>query len=83
MKIPWKFSVRDINGPNAIDPEAFFDQGRLWMVYDRLRGYTSLSFTIRKKFPKQQGFGKRLWAGNMQNGPEGPTFYNPKLNTII
>lgn len=74
----------DINGPNAIDPEVFFDQdGRLWMVYGSFfAGIYIIELHNKGKkigLPKQQGFGKRLWAGNMQNGPEGPyIFYNPK-----
>lgn len=74
----------NINGPNAIDPEVFFDQeGRLWMVYGSFFAGIYIKELHNKGkmigLPKEEGFGKRLWAGNMQNGPEGPyIFYNSK-----
>ncbi|NLW47727.1 MAG: family 43 glycosylhydrolase [Firmicutes bacterium] len=74
----------DVNGPNAIDPEVFFDnEGKLWMVYGSFFAgiYIKELYASGNKIglPKKDGFGKRLWMGNMQNGPEGPfIFYNPQ-----
>jgi arabinan endo-1,5-alpha-L-arabinosidase len=69
-------------GPNAIDPELFFDkEGRLWFVY----GSFFAGIYIKEMhasgenigLPKEEGYGKLLWQGGDQ-GPEGPfIFYNP------
>lgn len=69
-------------GPNAIDPELFFDKdGKLWMVY----GSFFAGIYIKELhasgenigLPKETGYGKLLWQGGSQ-GPEGPfIFYNP------
>lgn len=76
----------ELNGPNAIDPEVFFDKDeRLWMVYGSFFAGIYIIELHNKGakigLPKEEGFGKRLWAGNMQNGPEGPyIFYNPSTD---
>lgn len=72
-------------GPNAIDPELFFDKdGKLWMVY----GSFFAGIYIKEMYaegeqiglPKETGYGKLLWQGGNQ-GPEGPfIFYNPDTN---
>jgi len=69
-------------GPNAIDPELFFDtEGRLWMVY----GSFFAGIYIKEMHasgpdvgkPLETGYGKLVWQGGNQ-GPEGPfVFYNP------
>ena len=69
------------NGPNAIDPELFYDKsGKLWMVY----GSFFAGIYIKELYnsgtdwglPKESGMGKLLWKGT-GNGPEGPfVFYN-------
>ncbi len=72
-------------GPNAIDPELFFDKdGKLWLVY----GSFFAGIYIKELYadgvniglPKEIGYGKLLWNGSNQ-GPEGPfIFYNPDTN---
>lgn len=83
---PYRNSVEIVKsdgmgGPNAIDPEIFFDQeGKLWMVY----GSFFAGIYIKELYaqgdliglPKEDGYGKKLWAGG-STGPEGPyIFYN-------
>lgn len=69
-------------GPNAIDPELFFDNdGKLWMVYGSFFGgiYIKELYATGKNIglPKEAGYGKLLWQADNQ-GPEGPfIFYNP------
>ena len=68
--------------PNCIDPNLFYDrEGRLFMVYGSFFAgiYIKELYADGEKFglPKEQGFGKLLWRGNMKEGPEGPyIFYN-------
>lgn len=72
-------------GPNAIDPELFFDKdGRLWMVY----GSFFAGIYIKEMHasgpdvgkPLESGYGTLLWQGGNQ-GPEGPViFYSPETD---
>ncbi|MDE6398596.1 MAG: glycoside hydrolase family 43 protein, partial [Clostridiales bacterium] len=73
------------SGPNAIDPELFYDKdGRLWMVYG---SFFEGIFIIELNnsganwgMPKESGYGKKIWQGG-SNGPEGPfIFYNAETD---
>lgn len=72
-------------GPNAIDPELFFDtEGKLWMVYGSFFAgiyIKELHATGEQVgLPIESGYGKLLWQGGNQ-GPEGPfIFYHPETN---
>lgn len=71
----------EAGGPNAIDPELFFDKdGKLWMVY----GSHFAGIYIKELYnegenmglPKEEGWGKLLWKGGSKV-VEGPfVFYN-------
>ena len=85
-------SAGNDGGPNAIDPELFYDKtGDLWLVYGSFFGgiYMKKLYNSgenwglpmsEEDWPENAGYGKKVWAGG-SDGPEGPyVFYNEETD---
>lgn len=73
------------SGPNAIDPELFYDKnGGLWIVYGSFFDgiYVKELYNDGENWglPKDDGLGTKVWQGT-SDGPEGPyVFYNAETD---